>query len=255
MKKTTTLIAGALLFGAIAANAQDPTTPRKPFGTGELPEFLKPYDLDGDGKLSVEERQAFEKACREAKPARPGIKNPWDTDGDGKLSEEEKQAARTAIETKMTEMRTKRFNELDTDDDGYLTSTELLAIPRITAEMVTRMIAHLDKDADGKISLDEFLAVLKPVAPPIPPFPLPQPLPNPIPTAGIFCPRILGAFDTNKDGKLGADEVAAMMTALDTDADGKVSFDEWKTYVLAHPDLLPPPPTGGPGPGPGPGGM
>ncbi len=254
MKKTTTLIAGALLFGAFAANAQDPTTPRKPFGTGELPEFLKPYDLDGDGKLSVEERQAFEKAVREARPARPGIKNPWDTDGDGKLSDEEKQAARAAIEAKMTETRTARFNELDTDDDGLLTTEELAAIPGITPEMVTRMINHLDQAnaegvKDGKISLEEFLAVMHP------PFPLPQPLPRPIPPRGLMCQPPVRAFDTDGNGSLSPAEVAAMMTALDTNADGHVSPEEWGAYLKAHPEATPEPPPveGGQGPGPGPG--
>ena len=239
MKKTTTLIAGALLFGAIAANAQDPTTPRKPFGTGELPEFLKPYDLDGDGTLSVEERQAFEKAVREAKPARPGIKNPWDTDGDGKLSEEEKQAARAAIEAKMTEMRTKRFNELDKDADGKLTTTELAAIPGITPEMVTRMVSHLDKDADGQISLEEFLAVMHP------PFPMPQPIlpPPPMPPPpALPCPPPLKAFDTDNNGRLSTAEIRAMMTALDTNADGHISPEEWGAYLKAHPEAPPEPP-------------
>jgi Ca2+-binding EF-hand superfamily protein len=247
-KTTTTLLAGALLFGAAASlNAQTPPL-RQPFGTGELPEFLKPYDLDGDGKLSTEERQAFEKACREAKPPRPGAKNPWDTDGDGKLSDAEKQAARDAIAAKIAEQRTKRFNELDADQDGKVTAEELKAIPRITDEAIARMILHLDTDKDGSISLDEFTAVLKPVAPPVPPFPLPQPLPNPLPRGGLFIPRILASFDLDKDFRLNADELAAMKAALDTNADGKISADEWKAYVVAHPEILPPPPTPPTGP-------
>lgn len=251
MKKTTTiLLAGTLLLGAATVGAQTPTAPRKPFGTGELPEFLKPYDLDGNGKLSVEERQAFEKAFREARPNRPGRINPWDTDGDGVLSEAERLAARAAIEAKMTATRTARFEELDTDGDGLLTSEELGEIPRITPEMVTRMIAHLDQadengDKDGQISLEEFLAVMKP------PFPLPQPLPRPIPMRGLMCPRALAVFDTNNDRILSADEITAMMAVLDTDADGRVSPDEWAAYLKAHPEALPEPPMppGGPGPG------
>jgi Ca2+-binding EF-hand superfamily protein len=96
------------------------------------------------------------------------------------------------------------------------------------------------------VSLDEFTAVLKPVLSRIPPFPLPQPLPQPLPLRGIFCPRILAAFDTDGNFRLSADEIAAMMTELDTNADGKVSYDEWKAYVEAHPEILPP---SRPGPG------
>ena len=57
MKLTTsTLLATAMLI--VAAKAQ--TGPnRGPFGTGELPEFLKVYDINGDGKLSIEERIAM----------------------------------------------------------------------------------------------------------------------------------------------------------------------------------------------------
>lgn len=247
MKRTTsTLLATALLLAAAATTAKaqtPPTTPRIPFGTGELPEFLKAYDLDGNGKLSAEERQAFEKACREAKPPRPGAKNPWDIDGDGKLSDAEKQAARDAIAAKIVEQRTARYNELDADGDGALTAEELKAIPRITDAMIAQMITRLDTDKNGSISLDEFTAVLKPVAPPVPPFPLPQPLPVLLPPGGIFFPRILASFDTNKNGKLDATEIAAMITALDTDASGKVSAEEWKAFVVAHPQILPPPPT------------
>jgi len=234
-RTTTTLLAATLLFGAASITAQAQPN-RKPFGTGELPEFLKPYDLDGDGKLSVEERQAYEKATREALPNRPGRVNPWDTDGDGVLSEAEKEAARAAISAKITAERTKRFNELDKDADGFLTSTELAAIPHITPEQVTGMITHLDADKDGKISLAEFTAALKPVEPPFPPLP-PPPGDRPCPL-----PPILRAFDANKDGMLAPSEFAAFVTAVDTNADGKVSPEEWKAYLLAHPELLPPPP-------------
>ncbi len=240
MKTTSTLIAGALLLGAAAVNAQD-SGPRKPFGTGELPEFLQPYDLDRDGKLSVEERQAYQQAVREAILNRPHRKHPWDTDGDGVISDEERQAAREAIAAKITEMRTKRFNELDGDEDGYLTAEELLAIPRITEAMAARMIRHLDKDLDGKISLDEFLAPLRPVPPPLPPFPLPQPLPQPR-DPGIYVPRLLVGFDTDENGRLSAAEITAMKTALDTNEDGRISFEEWKAYLDANPGLLPTPP-------------
>lgn len=240
---TTTLLAAAMLLGfaTTAANAQ-PTGPnRKPFGTGELPEFLKPYDLDDDGKLSIEERQAYEQATREARQQRPGRVNPWDTNSDGVLSDEEKAAARAALTDRIKTVRTKRFNELDTDDDGFLTALELAKIPNITPEQVDAMIARLDKAAegglkDGKISLEEFLVALRPVEPPFPPFPLPQPLPR----VRIACHLLLKAFDTSpKDQMLSPEELAAMLAALDTNTDGKISPDEWRAYLLAHPELLP----------------
>lgn len=129
MKKiTSSVLAASLLLGAAATKVGARPTPppaRQQFGTGELPEFLKPYDLNNDNKLSIEERQAYEKALREARPPFPGAKNPWDTNGDGKLSDEERQAARDAIGLKIVAERTRRFNELDTNDDNFLTPLEL----------------------------------------------------------------------------------------------------------------------------------
>lgn len=247
MKTTSILIVTSLLLAASAhAQITEPTLPRQ-FGTGELPEFLKPYDLDGDGKLSVEERQAFEKAMREARPKLPGRPNPWDTNGDGRLAPEEIQAARDAIAAKMREIRIKRFNELDVNDDGQLTAEELSAIPGITAEMIVRMISHLDKDTNGTISLEEFLAFLRPVTPPIPPFPFPQPLPEPYPVPGIRVIHPLASFDLERNGYFSQAEMAAIIAALDTNKDGRVSPEEWAAYLKT---LIPPFPLPQPLPNP-----
>jgi hypothetical protein len=102
MKLLSPVLLSAVLAGAVSsAMAQAPTPPkRNPFGSGALPEILKPYDLDGDGKLSVEERQAFIKAMKEAAANRPKPTNPFDTDGDGKLSEAERDAAQAAPRSK-----------------------------------------------------------------------------------------------------------------------------------------------------------
>ena len=248
--KTTPILIAASLLAAAGVHAQDTGPVPRPFGTGELPEFLKPYDLDGDGKLSIEERQAFEKAVRDARPRTPGRPNPWDTDGDGRLSPEEIQAAREAVAAKVRETRTKRFNELDADQDGQLSAAELKAIPGTTDEMVARMISHLDKDGNGTVSLEEFLAALKPVAPPMPPFPLPQPLPEPFPSTGILCPPPLASFDLDRNGRLSLAEIQAAIDAIDTNDDGRVSPEEWDAYRRSLPPILPPFPLPQPLPSP-----
>lgn len=219
MKLNTTLLLSAVLLAAApAGQAADP--PRNPFGSGELPEILKPFDVDNDGKLSEEERQAYIKAVKEGQVARPGRppgerpKNPFDTDGDGKLSEEEKAAAQEAIRAKIEAERTRRFDELDKDDDGFLTAEEFLGVPGIRPELAARILAHLDKDADGKISKDEFLAALRPPRPPggggggggggEPPPPPPPP----------SLPEWLKPYDVNNNGILEPTERAAVEAAI-----------------------------------------
>ena len=239
MKLHRSIYITALLATAMAAtvHGQEAKPPRQAFGTGELPEFLKPYDLDNDGKLSVEERQAFEQAVREAGPLkRPDRKNPWDTNEDGKLSEEEKEAARAAVAQKVGDIRSKRFAELDADKDGLLTVAELGAIPAVNAERITRMVEHLDDDKDGKISLAEFNAALKPLPSIIPPLPKLQIFGG----ERLRVEPILATFDTDKNGWLSFVELAGIITTLDTSKNGMVSYDEWKAFVLAHPEILPP---------------
>ena len=164
--RTTLLLSAALAAVAPLARAGD----RNPFGNGELPEILKPYDVDGDGKLSEEERQAYLKAVREGqaqhpeRPDRPAA-NPWDTNGDGVLSDAEKAAAQEAIRAKIEQQRTSRFDELDKNDDGFLSLEELGGIPGIRAGSAERILAHLDTDKDGKVSKAEFLAALRPPRP------------------------------------------------------------------------------------------
>lgn len=160
------LLSAVLLAVAPLSRGAD----RNPFGNGELPEILKPFDVDGDGKLSQEEQQAYLKAVREGQARRPERPdrpsgNYWDTNGDGVLSEEEKAAAQNAIRTKIEEQRGQRFDELDKDDDGYLTLQELGGIPGIRAGHPERILAHLDTDKDAKVSKAEFLSSLRPPRP------------------------------------------------------------------------------------------
>ena len=60
------------------------------FGDGKLPEMLAQFDLNEDGKIDEEERQAAKEARRAARAERRAAHiSEFDTDGDGELSQEE----------------------------------------------------------------------------------------------------------------------------------------------------------------------
>jgi Ca2+-binding EF-hand superfamily protein len=152
--KTKLILTGALALFVNLSYAG----PRTPFGSGELPEAAKPFDVDGDGKLSAEERQAFAEAMKQQRLA--DLLAEFDTDGDGKLSAEELRAAREARRARLEARRSDRFDELDTDDDGFLTATEF-APPGVDPTRLQTLFDRIDSDDDGKISKEEFLAVCR----------------------------------------------------------------------------------------------
>ena len=159
--KYAMLLTSFLVLAGLPAHAGD----RKPFGTGELPEIMKPFDVNNNGKLDAEERQAFEAAMRDK--AKSDLLKKFDTDGDGVLSADELKAAREAARKRIEEHRGGRFDELDTNDDGFLDETEFKPPVNLPPALVTMIFNHLDADHDGKISKDEFLKACRgPVLPP-----------------------------------------------------------------------------------------
>lgn len=110
MKSTKLIILGALFGVTAIAGAQD--KPKRE-GRGVPPEILEKFDLDKDGKLSKEEREA----------ARAAREKEFDKDGDGKLNDEEKKAMQEDNHKKMLQ----RF---DKDGDGKLSDEEKAAMPK-----------------------------------------------------------------------------------------------------------------------------
>ncbi|MEZ5300238.1 MAG: EF-hand domain-containing protein [Verrucomicrobiales bacterium] len=146
---------------------------RPELGIAELPEFLAEFDVDGDGQLSEEERQA----AKEARKARiDEIRDRIDTDGDGEISDEEREAAREAMRERIEAKRSERFAAADTDDSGGISAEEFAAIGPVShlpEDVAARIFDRLDSDDDGSISEEEFLAHLRPrhVRPPVGPRP------------------------------------------------------------------------------------
>ena len=136
----------------------------KVFGNGNLPEFLVKYDLNEDGVLDEEEKQAAKDARKNRAKER---RAKWDADEDGKISKEEREAARDELRAKIEEKRLSRFAEVDTDGDGSLSAEEFGAIGSIerlakwSPKSVERIFSRLDDDESAGITADEFTLHLK----------------------------------------------------------------------------------------------
>ncbi|MEN8849304.1 MAG: hypothetical protein ABF377_14690 [Akkermansiaceae bacterium] len=155
MKLKTLFIIGTFLGGASFANADE-----KSFGDGTLPEFLVQYDVNEDGKIDEEERQAIKDTRKAARDAR---RAEIDTDGDGEISKEEREASREAIRAAIEAKRAEKFAEI-AGEDGELSLEELATIPNLEnapEEMVAAIFARLDADESGAVSLEEFNARLR----------------------------------------------------------------------------------------------
>lgn len=132
----------------------------KTFGDGTLPDILVEYDVNEDGVIDEEERQAIieaRKAVREARRAE------IDTNGDGEISEEEREAAREAIREAIEAKRSEKFAEI-AGEDGLLTLEEFAALPNLAdadPERVEAIFNRLDADNSGDVTFEEFTARLR----------------------------------------------------------------------------------------------
>ena len=129
------------------------------FGDGKLPEILEQFDLNEDGVIDEEERQAAKEARRAARAERRAEHiAEFDTDADGELSDEEKEAAREARRAALQAKREEKFAEI-AGEDGSLDLDEFAALAPFEGadpERVAGIFARLDEDEDGAVTLEEF---------------------------------------------------------------------------------------------------
>ena len=136
----------------------------KVFGNGNLPEFLAKFDLDDNGLLDEEERQAARADRRDRARER---REEWDVDGDGEISTEEREEAREALRAKIEEHHRERFLEVDNGEDGALNLDEFAGIGALERladrrpQALQRIFNRLDQDDNGNISVDEFIEHLR----------------------------------------------------------------------------------------------
>lgn len=162
MKTNITILLTLLAVAATPAWAR-PGRPGKP-GAGSRPlpaDVIAKYDTDGDGSLSIAEREAMRTAIEtERAAARAEFIEKYDTDGDGVLSEAERATAKATQEAEKLAALKEKFTSLDTDASGGLSAAEWAAgAPDGAApEAVAAAFDRKDSNGDDTISLEEFTA-------------------------------------------------------------------------------------------------
>ncbi|KAK1427082.1 hypothetical protein QVD17_15765 [Tagetes erecta] len=112
------------------------------------------------------------------------------------------------------------FQIIDTDNDGRITRSQLQSLltqvsgaELITPDELTSMVNEIDTDGDGCISLEEFSVISSVFGPP-------------------SCDEeIRGAFeffDTDRDGKITADELFAVFKSI---GDGECTLDDCRRMI------------------------
>jgi Ca2+-binding EF-hand superfamily protein len=119
---------------------------------GNFAERMAQFDLDGDGFLSKEERDAMRKARLDEILAK------YDLDGDGELSAEEREAAkRDRFDN--SERGQALMRQFDLDGDGVLNEQEQAQLDAYTQaqreERAADRLAQYDRDGDGELSQEE----------------------------------------------------------------------------------------------------
>ena len=161
----------------------DDTTKRRTFGNGVLSENIAVYDVDDSGGLSVEEYQTLQ-ADRARQGRHNALRSRWDVNRDGQVDARERTLATQRIRQLIVERRTRRFNEVDRNSDGFLSKEEFLGINAVTAADLDNpgvsedLFKHLDHNGDQRISQDEFLRSLNTVRPTNPDGPDADPKPR-----------------------------------------------------------------------------
>lgn len=175
MKATWIIIAGLgfTIPFAFGEGGQNQQQQQKRFGDGTglpgLPAYLSHYDVNDDNVIDQEEKQAMDQARDQI---RKKLRTDWDEDGDGKISVHEREQAKARLRDMIAETRVTRFWEAEDDDDAdeELSYEEFKLLPgmakkleMVDGEDVVKAIfdrLEADDDDNNTVSLDEFLAAV-----------------------------------------------------------------------------------------------
>lgn len=214
---------------------------------GRMEEMIEKYDLDGDGILSAQERQAMRDAMREefmsamdldgdgeisleerVAATRDRILNSdwgeriasrYDADGDGILSEEEQAAMDASIMEREQQRMARDLERYDTDGDGVLSQEERAMQQQRWDERQERRIqefsAEFDEDGDGNLNADERVSAFSTMQ------------------DRMEVGRFLDRYDTNKDREIGTTEYETFLSSYekkepfaDVTRDGEVDAED-----------------------------
>lgn len=140
MKKPA-LAALLSLLATLPLAAQETPTPASSEKQRAARERIRPYDKDGDGKLSDEEKAAAKNYMRERgeqPERRKQMLKRFDKDGDGKLSDAERiemEKAREQFGANREKRQAEILKRFDKDGDGQLNDAERAEAEKAREEM------------------------------------------------------------------------------------------------------------------------
>ncbi|VDI04569.1 uncharacterized protein LOC143067331 [Mytilus galloprovincialis] len=130
----------------------------------EMTALYDEYDKNGDGKVSVHELKAGIKAkfCADVDDKKVvAIFQGLDMDGDNCITKNEFLDQMCSKISRRVGF-SKQFQQLDTDNSGYLTVQEVKPLLQNDYDdgQIEQMFKDVDADSNGKVSCEEFLKLM-----------------------------------------------------------------------------------------------
>merc|ERR1739838_53218 len=161
---------GTLLRDLTQATLEIRTVGRDMAGASdaELREAFKLFDIDGDGVITIDElKSLISKVGGDMSEAdAAALIHAADKDGNMGIDFSEFAKLWEALHGEGEAEIRKEFSKLDTDNSGFITKDEMVAVigAGFTGDKMEEAKAAIDKldvDKDGKVSYPEFILVMK----------------------------------------------------------------------------------------------
>lgn len=151
----TSLVATVISLSALSAIANE-----KSFGDGLLPELLHQYDINNDGLIDVEERQAIKATLKIMRTTR---RVEIEKDKELGISADERRIIQKDIRDRIAHRRADEFAKISGHDE-VLSRQEFELIPAFdtaSPERIDALFKRLDSDDNGEVNLNEFVSRLR----------------------------------------------------------------------------------------------